>query len=97
MIVNKKIIRNIPVIGILLTKIYRLLKYKLIDNVYQEVIDWLDSDNLNYIENNIIVDDETTLKSININDNVLIIVVDDYSVYNKVKLGKDISSAEASK
>lgn len=32
MIINKKIIQNIPVVGNLITKIYRLLKYKLINN-----------------------------------------------------------------
>lgn len=67
-------------------------KYKLIDNVYLEVTDWLKSEQIDYIENNISINPLTNIKSIKINNNVLIIVIDDYNIFNKIKLGKDISS-----
>lgn len=70
----------------------KINKYKLIDNVYQEFINWIDSENLNYVKKDIILNQNVSIKSINIDDKVLVIIIDDYSIYNSAKLGKDISS-----
>jgi len=67
-------------------------KYKLIDNVHMEVTNFLQSENIEFIEKNISINPLTNIKSINIDNKVLIIIIDDYTIYNKAKLGKDISS-----
>lgn len=67
-------------------------KYKLIDDVYLQLTEWLKSENLQYIENSISVSTTDSIKSISIDNKLLIIVIDDYNIYNKNKLGKDISS-----
>jgi len=66
--------------------------YNLIDNVYLHVIEWLTSESINYIEQKITLDNDDIIKSINIDNKLLIIVIDDYTLYNKERLGKDISS-----
>lgn len=68
-------------------------KFKLVDNVYLEITNWLKTEEIIYDEMNIITDiDSSIIKSININNKLLIIVIDDYAIFNKSKLGKDIAT-----
>ena len=67
-------------------------KFKIIDNVYQEVIDWLDGESIEYIQTHIDLPNESKIKTIQIDNKLLIIVIDDYTIFNKAKLGKDIAS-----
>ncbi len=62
-------------------------KHLLIENVYSDIIHWLSEiENISITENVV-----EYVKTINLNNNILLIVVDDYSVYNKQILGSNIS------
>jgi hypothetical protein len=77
----------------LLTK--SINKYNLIDDVYSDVINWLKSENFDFTEELIeyknLKKDSQYLKSININNKLIIIVVDNYSEFNKKVCSKNIA------
>jgi len=80
-------------VNILLNK--RINKNMLVDDIRKEVIDFLVSENISFDENIETFinknDIEQSIKTININKKLIILLVDDYSIWNKKNLVKGTS------
>lgn len=77
-------------VNILLNK--NINKYKLVNDVKSEVIDFLTSENILFEENNVTFNNkdgiEQSINSINIDNKLIILIVDDYTIWNKKNLIK---------
>lgn len=67
-------------------------KFNLINNIYQEIIDWLIIENITYVEDIITINPQTNIKSIILQSMVRLMIIDDYTIYNRNKLNNNISS-----
>ena len=84
-------ILDIKKINTLLTK--ELNKFEFISDVKSEVIDFLNSENIKFDTQEVIFKnskgEDNSIKSLIINDKLVLLIVEDYTVWNKTNLKKD--------